>query len=604
MRCAQCAADLQAGWAVCPFCGTSTTQECSACGQTLQPAWKLCPYCGTAAGVACAPQPTSQTPDDVGPMSTAATFSAREFFTELYGIELVAIFQHLMEGPDESEGVDGWLNLVSPAQIEAAASGGLTRLIGLAGDSNPFPQTDPGLAELERRRGTLLEPLRLSLGELRATTEEVRKLDLPNGFFAEFFHGAGQAANPLSRAGMGAAGGAAIGSLFAPGVGTAIGAAIGAMVGGSSESKRVQGVLERWDGCLDATRDAAIQVCDNAWDVVARSTDLPYSAHFDELDRQWATLEEAFDDMQPGQIRESAEAFLEAHGPLGTALTNLTRFLGLIEPASALPFGALLVEQLSWRPGAWELAADAALAAGDLETCLSWADEGLELDASHEGLTLTKIQALAASGHGTEAMKLAGPLSDVVDSWVPQVYAARGFVSAGQPQDAGQALRGWAEQAGEEVVAATIATDPLLGPALEAGSLGFAVDKEGRMRGLVQTSLFVNDENIWWDMPGGDRGRNIKSWAGKNRKNKPLWVYDWSIWANGKGGLVITTRSVIWKCAFSEPVRFQLAKLDPDAVYGDDQDLVIEGEAVDTEIEGLGEALAALIQQLATVAKG
>lgn len=49
MQCASCGLPVEAGWKLCPECGTSMPRVCinPACGQPVQPGWKLCPECGT-----------------------------------------------------------------------------------------------------------------------------------------------------------------------------------------------------------------------------------------------------------------------------------------------------------------------------------------------------------------------------------------------------------------------------------------------------------------------------------------------------------------------------------------------------------------------------
>jgi type IV pilus assembly protein PilB len=49
-RCPACRAEIEAGYAACPRCGTLLRPRCRACGKPLRAAWTTCPFCTEAVG--------------------------------------------------------------------------------------------------------------------------------------------------------------------------------------------------------------------------------------------------------------------------------------------------------------------------------------------------------------------------------------------------------------------------------------------------------------------------------------------------------------------------------------------------------------------------
>lgn len=45
--CRHCGARLDAGYQVCPYCGTPVQRRCPGCHRAVEASWKICPYCET-----------------------------------------------------------------------------------------------------------------------------------------------------------------------------------------------------------------------------------------------------------------------------------------------------------------------------------------------------------------------------------------------------------------------------------------------------------------------------------------------------------------------------------------------------------------------------
>lgn len=46
--CGQCGGKVEAGFKVCPFCGSALAAGCPSCAKPIETGWKVCPYCSTA----------------------------------------------------------------------------------------------------------------------------------------------------------------------------------------------------------------------------------------------------------------------------------------------------------------------------------------------------------------------------------------------------------------------------------------------------------------------------------------------------------------------------------------------------------------------------
>jgi hypothetical protein len=499
--------------------------------------------------------------------------------------ELNELSLALDEDLSEDGGLEELFRLAGPASFEQAVSAGLSRLA----------DAETAMQNATSQQHDVLRPLRRALDELSGITREIRALRLPRSSVEAFLQGAGRAASPTTTAGMGAVAGAAIGTMILPGVGSAIGGALGAMAGGYHEDQRNSELLDRWDQQITAVWRACFECFDQAWD---RIPGAPLSSLFTQAEEGWSSLlEDEPDDINA--FLPMIDAFLEEQGPLPSALRLTIQYLNSMEHIDGYRYAQQLMTVEDWRPGSIELAADAALVAGNAEQALRWTERILTEHPHHLGLQLTQIEASAALGRVDAAWKAARALQQQRDDWSGYRHALRGVVRRDQPRSGHKLLKEWVAGQGEPAVVQVLNKDTLLSAAFQDGRLGVKASPVKMMRSAVQDVLDTNSHRFS-TIPSGERGSNMRSWIGQ-RVGELLWCHDWSFWGNGKGGLAITSTHVIWKISFGEPVRIKLSTVDPEQVSVDIEAfeiLQVGDNIVDTGDVDLTAALSQLLPRL------
>ena len=448
--------------------------------------------------------------------------------------------------------------------------------------------------------------MRVPANGLRRAADDVRELNLSGDTVTSFFRGAGEAVNPFTATGLGVAGGMALGSIVLPGIGTAIGGALGGWLGGSQTEKRQAQLLERYDDAHTAIFAALNTVYDSAWDLIAQTCGLPASDVFNEAVTTWNALLDGLHEEEDPVGRISV--FIDEHGPARWALVGLvTRSVVACPPdvARAVSAAERALELYGWRPDTAEAQADAALASGVYEDALAAAERGLKLDGEHLGLRLSHVEALAASGDAKRARAQAEDLGATdLDPDMPVFALARGLARARRSADAVSAIERHIKDTGRPGSIMEVArADFVLGALVRSGQL--KPPKSAADPKAIASRLTIHDDRSRRSLPAGDTGKNARAWIGNlNSGEKVLFFRDWSMWQNGKTGIVLTSARVVWKCMWEEPVTLHLSALSAEDVFGDDKDLYIGTDlSVDVEADGLGESLAEVIRELVALAQ-
>ena len=581
--------------------GGASAPSCVSCGEALKPGWKACPFCGasasaTAVGKGHREPPATSTPR---PSESDAAWGAWSGFEAVYAEGYAELMVDLGRGFDADAGVEDWLRRTAPERFEQAAMDGLAALQRAIATGDPRL---PFRGSADRLRGAtrdLIARMRPSADGLRRAGAEVRELDLADDGVAAFFQGAGQAANPFTAAGMGAYGGAALGTFLLPGVGTAIGGALGAWIGGLQTEKKATQILERYDDAYRALLMGVDGVQHAAWDLVAPSTGLPGSDRFTRAELAWDRL------LEEGDLSvERVRAFVDEHGPEGRALTGLGNLL--LGPPDPDPAAADEVARRArtlhgWPPMIAELTADVALAQGRFDDARHAVRKGLDVAPANTGLLLSEIAAEAAAGSVHEARAKAAALqSEYPDSDVPVLFVARGQHQSGDEEGALRTLRDALKRSDRRgAFLAALANDPVLGPSPLNAQLQSGLDPRA-----IAVRL-PTDSGQARGFPTGESYLNAVTWFGRPaRGESPLWFFDWSMWGNAKTGFALTDRRVGWKCMWEDPVVFELAELPVEAISGVDKALMIGERSVDMERDGLGALMADVLREMVLLQDG
>jgi hypothetical protein len=626
-----CGAEVRAGWQFCPSCGRTTPKTCKRCNNALEATWKVCPFCGEpSAATASTPistpvleltplEPVRGTPPTPGVVTTPAgtpsgpVWDARELSWSLADSllrEFVKPINPLFTALTKPfDSLAKLLAARDPALFVHACSAGLAA-VGQQRISSTWPApVRTALAGLDAHRKELLALLDPTVELIRSTSRDVAALNLPEGFWAQLAHGAGQAATPSTGAGMGALGGATIGSFIMPGIGTAIGGALGAIFGGSSSEKKNQAILEKYDQAFAQLPGAILELWNHVWDRVAEASQnlgcpLPVHTHYVEAETEWESLRQR----ETAGYPDVAD-YLERWGPMPDALRAL--FVGClfcnlgggVDEARAL---ASRQRQLfPTRPDTLESQADLALHAGQWVDAVKQADLGLRLDAEHHRLKRLRIEALAALGRTSEAESSIKVAPEVPEQESPWVAYVRGSYRGRDVNAAVAAIQAWlAANAGAAAVARCLRQDAYLAPHFAdlAGRVPalqpFTQGIDAECAAIVVSILPADGNKSHHGNLPVEKWANVQSHILKGERGKLLYFYDWSFWNDGKIGLALTPMYVIWRCLWSEPIHIPLRGLKPTEVRAEGTHLHVGAQSVDLEDATLALLLDAAISEL------
>lgn len=460
-------------------------------------------------------------------------------------------------------------------------------------------------------RQSLLQRLDEPGRALDAAGTKVLELKLPESTAASFIDGAARVYNPTTSAGIGAASGAALGSMILPGIGTAIGGALGAMVGASQMDKRNEKVLEAFDAAASRMDQAVRGLVAAAWDELVRCAhqgglQLQPSSFFAKAQQEWARLSETkLSDVVAGRTTEAEDAvrgFLAKWGPDQTALNTLLRLQlpPYGRPTQETPEIAQKQLQLyPMDPRSFEAAADLGLEMNEPERALALAEQGTLIAPTHWGLALTRIEALAASGQADEAHKAAAAAVSAGAGYEPFYHLARGLTRAGEYQAAADVAAQWqAAAATSAAVRVRLSADPILAVLFQNGLLHPPTETE-HPRAVAETYLSADGVKSHFGIPPGDQGKNAQAEFLKLKPHeKVVFFYDWSVWGNGKTGFAITTRRVLWKCLWENPVQIDLSKVSSESIRREGSVLRVAHKDVDMDDEDLADGVVSTLSRM------
>lgn len=640
-----CGLALRPEWQFCPGCGRTPGKTCGRCDKPLEAAWRHCPFCGEAVAAAlvgvvhaaeAAPGPrvAVPAPSDVPaielvpvspsgptPLATPAVAGPTWEPTDLCWALHDALFRAFLKpfGPlfaavGKADSLSKLMTAREPGLFVNAAAVGLTNVAGQRIYSVWPAAVRSALGRLEGHRRELLALLDPAVAHIRETARAVTDLRLPEGFWDELVHGAGQAATPTTGTGMGAVGGATLGSLLLPGLGTLLGGALGAVIGGDAANQKTRAVLERYDQAWAQLLPGLQSVWDGAWDAVAEAAHqagcpLPGHPHYDDAEEAWGPLRDRLVAGAAGHA--DLAGYLDEWGPVPDALRLL--FIGCLFEGWGGGAGearALAERQrrlFPTRPETFECLADLALSGGDAAEALKHAEQGLRIDPESHPLKLARVEALAVLGRAKDAeaaVQAAGEPADQPSPWLSYV---RGAARTGDVARVAAAVTAWLATGPVLAHAARLLrTDPFVGPHFAAVAARVA-DLRPFNRGLgeecaaIVRSLLPADgtKAHHGDLPAAKQAGFAQAFPRLEAGEKLLYFYDWSLWNDAMIGLALTTRRVLWRCMWASPVAVPLAGLDPTDVAADGTFLRVADQRVDLENPHLATLLDAAITELA-----
>lgn len=609
--CVGCGVPTEPGWQFCPLCGRSLVRNCSECGEPLAPRWKLCPMCGASA--------TSDPALTAAAVLSSNQLERREQGWSLYQ-RLLDVFTApvtpLREQLQQADRLSLLLAARDPDRFKPACSAGITALVQLQYDESLPEPVRKALARLESHRGDLLAQLEPTLDAVRHSARDVAGLNLPEGGGEKILSGVGSFSDPTSRTGLGALGGATIGSFLFPGVGTLIGGAIGAFWGHSHTTTKQQAILEKYDRAFADVFPALLAVFGRAWDrsvdhIVERNS-LKFDRHqfFRAAEEEWLKLRDAY---QPGEAAHAAIMnYMDRWGPCPEALhfaaVNCLFLGGEERQTEARTWSEMQVRLFPHRADTFLTGVELALDQRDWSGAVHTATQGWERYPTDVRLRLAQIESLSAAGRTRDAEAVVQELKEIPTPLDPWLILVRGKHRLGDSIETGLALRTWlGEVACPARVARIVREDVRLGSHFAEIASGvpelvpFTEGLERELPAIVRSYLKANGTTTFHGKPTAEKLRGAEeSFLKLEPKEEVLYFFDWSFWGTAKSGLAITDRRVLWIYTGVELVSIPLRGLDPNKVEFDGNILTVGDHTVSLDDRDLGMALREALAEIAS----
>jgi hypothetical protein len=221
------------------------------------------------------------------------------------------------------------------------------------------------------------------------------------------------------------------------------------------------------------------------------------------------------------------------------------------------------------------------------------------------------VESLAALGRVAEAEQAVRQSRATRSGPAPELALICGLLRGGRRAQAIELARAWLHRDGKPaLVVQVLRSVPSCAALLTDGSIpsadlaGILPDFAGRLQVLVQQSLSTDGANSFYGEPPGEKGRNAREeFLELQADEHVLYFYDWSLWHNAKTGLVVTTRRLLWKCAWEHTVSLELrdAALSPVALKG--AILTVGNHRIDVVNANLAQGLAALLREAGELCK-
>jgi hypothetical protein len=500
---------------------------------------------------------------------------------------------------------------------------GLAAVTDLSLDDSLAGPVRAGLRKLPSHYQELLNTLAPAAQAINAAAPELRNI-IHIQDFTSFLHGAAQAANPSTAIGVAAIGGATIGSLVLPGIGTAIGGAIGVWLGGMQTSRRDRRALERFAEAVKLMWAAVGDLQRNLWNQIilfVKDEDGPVladAAFFETATVQWASLRAALlaaarpADRAAGHLR--LDTYLREWGPHPDGLALAARLLLPPDPPDLVHAAALVERHRVLYPGnpqGCENRGRLALEEGQFSSALDAAEQGLKAEAGHPGLHEVRLEALAALGRIGEAEEATRLARASNPGTAPELALIRGLMRGGRRAQAVERVRAWARRDGKPAtivrqlrafaptaVLVADGADPI--PELMAVLAGV----DGELQAVVEQHLRADGRRSYLGQPPGELAQNARgAFLQLQPGERLLFFHDWSLWHNAKAGFAITSRRLLWKGAWQDPIVVDLRQSGNLPVRAEKAVLHVGGKAVDVEDKALATALVAVLHDMFEVVR-
>jgi hypothetical protein len=514
-----------------------------------------------------------------------------------------------------------------PAKFQRACLQAMTAVTDFAQDANLPNEIRDALRGLSGRYQEMLLTLQPAWQAIAAAAPDLRNIAHIEGMAGMLFQ-ATQAANPSTPVGVAAIGGATLGTLVMPGIGTAIGGALGVLLGGTQANRRDRRALDRYVEAVKmmwaATEDLHVSVWSHLVHALPKTSTitLPDAAFFEAAQTRWTSLKEtqaaSFAAGEPAPVRAAVEAFLRDWGPHADALVALAQTCLPPLPLDLVPLGETVRRQEQVYPNdarTCEARARFELESGNFAAALEAAERGLAKAANHAGLRLARLEALAALGrqHEAEAELLAlrpavarpgqppaAPVSFSIPPGEGEQALLRGLMRGGRKTEAAECVRAWVQRDAKpawiaQQLRAFTLTAPLVDEAPELAAIPNG--PAGLLQALVERYLGADGKSSFFGEAPADKGRNARSaFLNLQPDEKVLFFHDWSLWHNGKAGLALTTRRLLWKAGWDQPGSIDLAGISGSPITSAGSIVHVGSNPVDVENDALAAELAQVLR--------
>ncbi len=635
--CPGCGFTTDPDWTFCPECGKALVLACDSCKGQLQPEWKVCPYCGGSSEKSNQAPTAFTVPPPLPPVSRVVELpeqsntpvsltregeTIRELSWVLHARMSEAMweqFEPLLSRMQRSKTWMEYFTANDPAQYEIAFVRGLSAVLRLPLSDYP-KHFQHALKKVESRQDTFQSTLVDRGKVLEERLVAIRQLGLPDNALPGYLAGSPNAVKKNSFGGWGMIGGATIGSVLFPGLGTVVGAIIGGFVGGSTGTNP-QEVVQKFDAAREEMFAGVRSGYQQLWDRFVREVrelgEVPPLSSSEigtaeaELNRIVTTTP-----LESGSSYRRIVRFIEEHGPKQEAVYLACRFC-LDQRrefrTDALKWKDLQKQLYPDRVETIECEARYALEQKEYDGALSVLEEVDRGVADAEAIRVCRAEVFGAQGLESKAR---GEFPKVKDRGTRGPYwtaLIRGLFRHGDEQKVWDACDSWLREADNPgVVARALRLDPLLSPHFEffadhvSRLRPYRDGKRGLLRAVVEAEIRATKPQLSHvgSMPQEMRKNASESFLDLQSIETLLYFYDWSTWGNGKSGLALTDRRLIWKRVWQDPVQFTLRELDANQLRGIGSVFHIQGKALETGDALLAQTLPNALREVQKVIGG
>jgi len=240
-----------------------------------------------------------------------------------------------------------------------------------------------------------------------------------------------------------------------------------------------------------------------------------------------------------------------------------------------------------------------ALEKRDFAEACQFCKKGRATFPNEPGLWLSQIEALAASGNLSAAYAEERAARSTEIGRQATFHFIRGLIRGDRNIEAAVMLGRWMGEEGKPAaVTRSLRQDVITNCLIADHQLVLPSGVHGELAGIIQAKLKADQTRFFGEPPPQILQNARAEFMSLRVGEEVLYFRDWSVWKNGKTGLVITNQRVLWKCLWEAPVSVELRELDLRKVSSTDNYLVINGNRVDIEAKDEAAALAETIKEL------